>query len=47
MAQRWRAHTRDTFEAMFDSGFIVTDFVAHEDENGHRRSFYLLTHQDS
>lgn len=47
LAQRWRAHSRDIFEAMFDSGFLVTDFVAHDDENGRRRSFYLLTHQDS
>lgn len=47
LAQRWRMHTRDVFEGMFDSGFIVTDFVPHEDEHGRPRSYYLLTFQDS
>lgn len=47
LAQRWRAHTRDIFEGMFDSGFLVTDFVAHNDEDGRQRSYYFLTHQDS
>jgi predicted GNAT superfamily acetyltransferase len=47
LAQRWRLHTRDVFEGMFDSGFIVTDFVLQEDENGRRRTYYLLTHGDS
>jgi predicted GNAT superfamily acetyltransferase len=47
LAQRWRMHTRDIFENMFASGFIVTDFVPHVDENGNPRSYYLLTHQDS
>ncbi len=47
LARRWRAHTRDVFEKLFDSGFIVTDFVPHEDERGRPRSYYLLTYQDS
>jgi predicted GNAT superfamily acetyltransferase len=47
LAQRWRLHTRDVFEKLFDSGFIVTDFVPHEDELGRPRSYYLLTYQDS
>ena len=47
LAQRWRAHTRDIFEGMFDSGFLVTDFVTQEDESGRPRSYYLLTHGDS
>ena len=47
LAQRWRMHTRDIFENMFDSGFVVTDFVPHEDEQGHPHSYYLLIHQDS
>ncbi len=47
LARRWRMHTRDIFRDMFDSGFIVTDFVFHEDESGNPRSYYLLTHQDS
>ena len=47
LAQRWRAHTRDVFESMFDSGFLVTDFVSHDDAAGRSRSYYLLTHGDS
>lgn len=47
LARRWRAHTRDVFEGMFDSGFIVTDFVQHEDEDGRAHSYYLLTFQDT
>lgn len=47
LAQRWRMHTRDIFENMFDSGFVVTDFVPHVDEQGHPHSYYLLIHQDS
>lgn len=46
LARRWRLHTRDVFEQLFASGFLVTDFVAHEDENGQARSYYLLAHQD-
>ncbi len=47
LAQRWRMHTREVFESLFGSGFIVTDFVTHEDERGNPHSYYLLTHQDS
>jgi predicted GNAT superfamily acetyltransferase len=47
LAQRWRQHTRDIFEGMFDSGFLVTDFVSHEDRDGRSHSYYLLAHQDS
>lgn len=47
LALRWRMHTRDVFEKMFDSGFIVTDFVPYVDEQGNQRSYYLLTYQDS
>jgi predicted GNAT superfamily acetyltransferase len=47
LALRWRMHTRDVFEKMFDSGFIVTDFVPHVDEQGNQHSYYLLTYQDS
>lgn len=46
LALRWRYHTRDVFEQLFDSGYLVTDFVAHEDEYGRARSYYLLAHQD-
>lgn len=45
LARRWRYHTRDVFEQLFASGFLVTDFVSHEDEHGHARSYYLLAHQ--
>lgn len=47
LALRWRMHTRDIFENMFASGFLVTDFVPHVDEQGNQRSYYLLTYQDS
>jgi predicted GNAT superfamily acetyltransferase len=47
LARRWRSHTRDVFEAMFHSGFMVTDFVLQEDVGGRQRAYYLLTHQDS
>ena len=47
LAQRWRAHTRDIFEGMFASGFLVTDFISHEDQAGQARSYYLLTHGNS
>ncbi len=47
LARQWRAHTRAIFEGMFDSGFLVTDFVAREDEAGRPRSYYLLTHGDA
>jgi predicted GNAT superfamily acetyltransferase len=47
LAQSWRMHTRNVFEGLFDSGFIVTDFVTHEDDGGRPHSYYLLTHQDS
>lgn len=47
LARRWRAHSRDLFTALFRSGYLVTDFATYEDEAGHQRSFYLLTHQDS
>lgn len=47
LALRWRMHTRDVFESMFTSGFLVTDFVPHVDEQGNQHSYYLLTHQDS
>lgn len=47
LARRWREHTRDVFEGLFASGFIVTDFVSHTDAGGQRRSYYLLAYQNS
>jgi predicted GNAT superfamily acetyltransferase len=47
LARRWRLHTRDVFEGLFASGFMVTDFVTQEGENSPTRAYYLLTHGDS
>ena len=47
LAIRWREHTRSLFENLFNSGFLATDFVRHTDSDGHQRSYYLLTYQDS
>jgi predicted GNAT superfamily acetyltransferase len=47
LALRWREHTRTLFENLFDSGFLVTDFVRHEDDENRPRSYYLLTYQDA
>lgn len=46
LAQGWREHTRYLFEDLFAHQFIVTDFALHE-ENGRKRSFYLLTSRDA
>ena len=47
LALSWRQHSQLLFEELFHSGFVLTDFVGTIDENGDRRSFYLLTHQSS
>jgi predicted GNAT superfamily acetyltransferase len=47
LAIRWREHTRTLFENLFDSGFLVTDFVRNEDDEDRPRSYYLLTYQDA
>lgn len=47
LAKEWRLHSRFLIEELFNSGFVVTDFVGMTDEAGNRRSFYLFTHQDS
>lgn len=47
LAVQWRQHTRTLFQQLFQDGFMVTDFVRHQDAQGHERSFYLLTHQDA
>lgn len=47
LAVRWREHTRTLFENLFDSGFMVTDFVRHKDNKNQQRSYYLLTYQDA
>lgn len=45
LAKQWRQHTRVLFESLFKQRYLVTDFATHEDTGGHRRAFYLLTHQ--
>lgn len=47
LAQRWRQHTRHLFEEQFQNNFVVTDFVYHAESTGRKRSFYLLTHQNT
>ena len=42
LAQAWRMHTRELFEAAFASGYWVTDFF-HEAVGGRDRSFYALS----
>lgn len=46
LARGWREHTRYLFEDLFAHQFIITDFALHE-ENGRKRSFYLLTNRDA
>ncbi|PID86855.1 MAG: hypothetical protein CSB13_02280 [Chloroflexi bacterium] len=43
LAETWRYHTRQLFEAAFAQGYAVTDFVYEIAENGRSRSYYLLT----
>lgn len=47
LARHWREHTRHLFEELFDSGFLVTDFISHVDADGRPRSYYLLIYQDA
>jgi len=42
LALQWRMHSRALFEALFERGYLVTDFVYLSAE--HPRSFYVLTH---
>lgn len=37
----WRSHLRLVFDAVFQMGYIVTDFL-HEEYEGRQRSFYLM-----
>lgn len=43
LALAWRQHTREIFQAAFDGGYIVTDFVHLRGEQV-PRSYYLLSH---
>ena len=46
LAIAWRLHLRDLAESHFKSGYVVTDFVRHESDDGTFRSFYVLTKSD-
>jgi predicted GNAT superfamily acetyltransferase len=45
LAQVWRLHTRALFIAMFQRGYLVTDFVYLPGQQS--RSFYVLSHGES
>jgi predicted GNAT superfamily acetyltransferase len=45
LAQAWRLHTRSLFAALFQSGYLVTDFVYLPGQQS--RSFYVLSHGES
>jgi len=45
LARQWRLHTRSVFEALFQAGYLVTDFIHSNDEPG--RSYYVLCHGES
>lgn len=47
LARQWREHSRHLFEDLFDAGYLVTDFISEPDSDGRRRSYYLLTYQDT
>jgi predicted GNAT superfamily acetyltransferase len=44
LALEWRLHTRSIFEALFNAGYLVTDFV--NSTNPPNRSYYVLVHGD-
>jgi predicted GNAT superfamily acetyltransferase len=44
LAQDWRAHTRELFEAAFDRSYVVTGFVRGP-ASREQSSFYVLTNQ--
>ncbi|MEJ2300928.1 MAG: GNAT family N-acetyltransferase [Anaerolineales bacterium] len=45
LALDWRLHSRALFEALFEQGYLVTDFV--HLPGAHPRSFYVLSHGES
>ncbi len=42
LARAWRYHTRELFERLFSSGYLITDFFV-ESQAGRLRSFYALS----
>ena len=45
LALEWRLHTRDLFEALFERGYLVTDFV--HLPGTYARSFYVLSYGEA
>ena len=45
LAIAWRTHTRELFEALFSSGYLVTDFIYLPGKSP--RSYYVLSHGES
>jgi predicted GNAT superfamily acetyltransferase len=45
LGQEWRLHTRSLFEALFEDGYLVTDFVYLP--GAEPRSYYILSHGES
>ena len=45
LALQWRLHTRVIFEALFEAGYLVTDFV--HSSTGKERSYYVLCYGES
>ncbi len=45
LAMEWRLHSRLIFEALFQAGYLVTDFVHSTNEPA--RSYYVLCHGES
>ena len=46
LAIAWRDHTRHVFEYYFEKNYLVSDFVQHQDEDGFKRSYYILVSGD-
>jgi predicted GNAT superfamily acetyltransferase len=42
LAINWRQHTRNLFEQYFESGYQVTGFLRHNEDEAFARSYYLL-----
>jgi predicted GNAT superfamily acetyltransferase len=46
LAREWKTRVRSIFEAAFDAGYLVTDFI-HETIDGRQRAFYALAKSDA
>jgi predicted GNAT superfamily acetyltransferase len=45
LALKWRLHVRELFNELFNSGYLVTDFIYEPGEIP--RSYYVLSHGES